>query len=55
VCDVFDDTVHRSGEQLVVLVVHGHDNEEFGTSSRFVMDLSEGEAVILEIVGIAVE
>ena len=52
--DVFDDAaMHGSGEELLVFVVHGHDDEELGTAWRVVVDLAESEAVVLEIVGIA--
>ena len=52
-CNVFDYTVHRSREEFFVLVVHGHNNEEHGTARRIVMDLSESEPIVLEIVGAA--
>jgi hypothetical protein len=41
--DVFHDTVHGSAEELLVFVVHGHDDEEFGAARRVIMDLAEGE------------
>jgi len=52
-CNVFDDTMHRLGQEFFVLVVHDHDDEEFSMARRIVTDLSEGETVILEIIGIA--
>ena len=51
--NVSDDTMHGSREEFFVLVIHRHNDEEFGTAGRVVMDLSEGEPIILEIVGIA--
>jgi hypothetical protein len=49
---VFDDTMHRSREEFFVLVVHRHNNQEFGTVRRIPMDLPESEPIVLKIVGI---
>lgn len=51
--DVFYDAVHGTSEEFLVFVVHGHDNEEFGTTRRVVVDLTEGEAIVFEVVWIA--
>jgi len=51
--DVFDDTVHSAAKEILFLVVHGHDDEEFCTTRGVVVDLSESEARVFEIVGIA--
>ena len=34
--------VHGSEEELFVFVVHGHDDEEFGTAGIVVVDLARG-------------
>ena len=51
--DVFDDTMHSAAEEFLVLVVHGHDDEEFCTARGVVVDLSESEARVFEIVWVA--
>jgi len=46
---ILDDAVHTLGEELFVLVVNGHDDEEFGMMGRVIMDLAEGTIVVLEV------
>jgi len=50
---VSDDAVRGSGEEFFVFVVHGHDDEEFDTAGRVVMDLAKGESVVFEVFGVA--
>lgn len=45
--------MHRPGEQLLVLVVHRHHDEQLGPSRRIVQDLPQGVLFVLEIVRIA--
>ena len=51
--DVPHDAVHGAAEELLVLVVHGHDDEELGAAGGGVVALAEGEAGALEVVGVA--
>ena len=51
--NVLDHTMHGAAEELLVFVVHGHNNKEFRAARRVIVDLTEGEARVLEIVGIA--
>jgi hypothetical protein len=50
--DVLDDAVHTSTEELFVLIVHGHNNEEFCAARGVVMYLTEGEAGVFKVVGV---
>lgn len=48
--DILHHAVHSAREQPVVLVVHRHDDEEFGAARGVVVDLTEGEAGVFEVV-----
>ena len=50
---LFDEIIDGSGKKFFVLVVHGHDGEEFSTPRRIVMDPSDDESIILGNVGVA--
>jgi hypothetical protein len=51
--NILDHTVHRPAEQLLVFVVHGHDDEQLRATRRVVVHLTESEARVFEIIGIA--
>ena len=42
--------MHRPRKQAVILVVHGHDDEQLRSTRRVIMHLTEGEAIIFELV-----
>ncbi len=51
-CDICHDTVHGSCEQLLIFVVHGQHDEELGSTRRIEEYLTQGIALILEVVGV---
>jgi hypothetical protein len=51
--DVLDHTVHSAAEELFVLVVHGHDDEQLCTARRLVVDLAKCESRVFKVVGVA--
>ena len=51
--DVLHDAVHRARKERVVLIVHRHDDEQFGPARRVIVYLAQREAVVLEVVRIA--
>lgn len=51
--DVADDAVHRAAEELLVLVVHRHHDEELRAPRRVVVHLAEREAGVFEVVWVA--
>ena len=51
--DIFHNAMHGSGEELLVFVVHGENDEEFCPSGRVVQNLTQSETRVFEIVGIA--
>ena len=50
ISNVLHDTMHRPRKQAVILVVHGHDDEQLRSTRRIIMHLTEGEAIILKVV-----
>ena len=51
--NVLDDPMHGSAKQLLFFVVHRHDDEQFRASRRVIVDLSQREPSIFEVVGVA--
>jgi hypothetical protein len=51
--DIFHHAMHGAREKLFVLVVHGHDDEKFGTTWGIIVNLSKGKSLVLEVVWIA--
>lgn len=51
--DILHHAVHSAREQPVVLVVHRHDDEEFRAPRGVVVHLTQGEAGVFEVVGVA--
>jgi len=49
---VLHDAVHRPAKELLVLVVHRHDDEQLRATRRVVEDLAKREPVGFEIVGV---
>jgi hypothetical protein len=52
-CDILDHAMHSTAEQLLVFIVHCHDDEELRPARRVIMDLAERKTLILEVVGVA--
>ena len=50
--NVLHDAMHRPRKQAVILVVHGHDDEQLCPTRRVIMHLTEGEAAIFKVVRI---
>jgi len=51
--NILDDSIHSTTEELLVFVVHGHENEELRAAWGVVHDLTEGEAGSFEAVRVA--
>jgi hypothetical protein len=51
--DVLYNTMHRTAEQLLVLIVHSHHNEKLRSTRRTVQQLAEVEFRYLEVIRIA--
>lgn len=49
-CDILHYTVHGPAEELLVLVVHGHDYEKLRPPGRVVVHLTKREAAVLKVV-----
>ena len=51
--DIFEDTSHRSSKQLLILVVHGHHNEEFCVTGFLEELLPQSKFLLDKLRGIA--
>jgi hypothetical protein len=51
--NILDNAMHRATKEFFVLVVHRHDDKELGPARRIVEDLTEREAFLFKVVGIA--
>jgi len=49
---VLDDAGHRPAKELLVLVVHRHDDEQLGATRGVAENLAEREPVEFEVVGV---
>lgn len=45
--------MHSHRKQTVVLVVHGHDDEQLRSTGRVIVHLTEGESIVLKVVRVA--
>lgn len=50
--DILHNTVHGSGEELLVLVVHGEDEKQLRSPGRIVQDLTQRKSGVFKIIGV---
>jgi hypothetical protein len=53
ISNVLHDTVHGPCKEAVVLIIHGHDDEQLRSTGRVIVDLTERESIVLEVVRVA--
>ena len=52
ISNVLHNAVHRPCEEAVILVIHGHDDEQLSSTGRVIEHLAKSETIVLEVVGV---